>query len=94
MFLYAEQTARVAAADGGDGGAIELLDRGDMTDRVELRHVEGVIRPHDDVICAEHGNEVRELVRRKHNRIEIDFLQIARGRLGQIAMGIQRAPQA
>ena len=32
---------------------IEALDRGDVADRIEVGHVERIVRAHDDVVGAE-----------------------------------------
>src|SRR5712691_4326892 len=52
-----QQSPRIAAGDGADGRLIEPLDRGDVPDRVVLRHVEGIVGTHDDAIGAEHAHE-------------------------------------
>ena len=64
-----------------------------MADRIVVGHVEGIVRSHDDVIGAVEAHQLGELMGREHDRVEIDFLEIAGRRLRQLAMRIRaRAP--
>ena len=44
-----------------------------MADRIVVRHVERIVGAHDDVVGAEHLDQILELVRREHDRVEIDL---------------------
>ena len=59
-----------------------------MADRIILRHVIGVIGSKQNMVRAEHCHQCRELVRREHDRIDIDSLEISRRRPGQCAVTI------
>ena len=63
-----------------------MFDRRDVADRVEVGHVEWIVRSHDDAISAELAHQLRELVRREHHGVEIDLLELAGRRLRQVAV--------
>src|SRR5262249_47021213 len=48
---------------------------------------EGVVGTHQDVVGAIETNELLQLVRREHHRVEIQPLQICCGRMRQVAVG-------
>src|SRR5262249_43872262 len=49
--------------------------------------------PHQDVVDPESRDQSRELLRRKHNAVDIDLLEITRRRLRQVAFRVAaRAP--
>ena len=75
LIVQAENQSGVSAANGREGLLIQVK-AGDMSDRVILAHVEGIVGAHEDPIGAEDFDEVGELVFGEHDRVEIDLPQI------------------
>lgn len=76
------------------GAFIHTLDAGDVADRVELRHIEGIVGPHQDPVRPKHLEQVGELMIGEHDRIEIDLTKVRRRRQRQITVKSRRAPHA
>src|SRR5690348_1672940 len=86
--LQPEKLLRIASGQRRDGRRIETLNGSDKADRVILRHVIGVIGSKQDMVETEHFHQCGELMRREHDRIDIDSLEISRGRPRQCAVTI------
>src|SRR5581483_6607413 len=75
-------------ADGGHGGLVEA-GAADVADGIVLAHVEGEVGAQQDAVGAVEIDQGPELVRGKHDRVEVEPLQIGGGRLGQGAVRIR-----
>src|SRR5215472_1734908 len=87
--LETEELLRIAPGERRHGRGVETLDRRDMADRIVFRHVIGVVGSEKDAIWSEHLDQRRQLVRREHDRIDIDALEISRRRLRQCAVTVR-----
>src|SRR6516164_8403779 len=91
--LQAEKLLGIASGQRRDGRGIETLNGRDIAERIILRHVIGVVGAEQDMVRAEQPHQCGELVRREHDRIDIDSVEICRRRLRQCAVTIgTRAP--
>ena len=86
--LQPQQLLGIAAGDSRNLGAVEFSDGNDMADGIVFRHVEGIIRSHDDAIAAEQLHQREKLVRREHHGVDVDLPEIGGGRLRQIAVRV------
>src|SRR5262249_4966872 len=84
---------RVAADKRGARFLVKAVDRGDVADRIVVRHVEGIVSAHDDVVDSEGTDQRYQLYRGEDDGVDIDLLQIASWRFWQIGVTVRaRAP--
>ena len=84
-FSQPQKFLGIAAANGGRRRRVKA-GLNYVTNQIVVRHVERVVRAHDDFVDAEDADEFRQLMRREHDGVEVDALQIRGRRVRQLAM--------
>jgi hypothetical protein len=87
--LKPKQFARVRTGNRRYGVLVERLDRSQMTKGgVGFGHVERIVGAHHNMIGAENLNQRIELLRREHDAVDKNVLEIVRRRMRQISTAI------
>ena len=70
--LQTQQPLGVAAADARRRLTASRPAAADVADGVVVAHVEGIVGAHEDLVGAVEAHELLQLVRREHDRVEVD----------------------